>query len=151
MRPRARNILLCAGAFFLFAISHISFAADASETEKIKIISAYCLNGIWNFNVYDGVKDKTSTAVLGRRNAQGIMIEKFDEASMTAIVSTPRGRFKVALQTPTNPVVQTPAESDKKTPQPNQSSASETPQNTSSESDSPAQNISRRDMLKMMK
>ena len=73
------------------------FAESPQSTEKIKIISACCINSKWTFNLYDGVSGKTVSVKQGRRNAQGYQIKSFNEKTQTAVIITPRGTFSITM------------------------------------------------------
>ena len=90
--------IICAVGALFFNVLYAS--ENTIKTEKIKIVSACCLNEKWTFNIYDGVSGKTIPLKLGKSNATGFKIETFDESTKTAIVSTPRGRFKVSMNNP---------------------------------------------------
>ncbi len=87
--------IICAVGALFFNVLYAS--ENTIKTEKIKIVSACCLNGKWTFNIYDGVSGKTIPLKLGKSNATGFKIETFDESTKTAIVSTPRGRFEISM------------------------------------------------------
>lgn len=87
--------IICAVGALFFNVLYAS--ENTIKTEKIKIVSACCLNGKWIFNIYDGVSGKTIPLKLGKSNATGFKIETFDESTKTAIVSTPRGRFEISM------------------------------------------------------
>ncbi len=160
MRPRFILNLL-AGVFFVCAllffpanevcaqnrsVSPAENLAGIQDTQKIKIISAFCIDGKWSFNIYDGVKNKTSLVVLGRRNSDGIIVESFDEPSQTAVVSTPRGRFRIVMQTASSSAAET-EDASKNQPQPEL-------QDSGTEAKPSAKNqkvMTRRDMLNLIK
>ena len=73
------------------------FAESPQQTEKIKIISACCINGKWTFNLYDGVSGKKISLKQGRRHASGYQIKSFDESTQTAVILTPRGTFAITM------------------------------------------------------
>ena len=73
------------------------FAESPQQTEKIKIISACCINGKWTFNLYDGVSGKTISLKQGRRHALGYQIKSFDEKTQTAVVHSPYGTFAITM------------------------------------------------------
>ncbi len=72
-------------------------AESPQQTEKIKIISACCINGKWTFNLYDGVSGKTISLKQGRRHVSGYQIKSFDEKTQTAVILTPRGTFAITM------------------------------------------------------
>lgn len=90
--------IICAVGTLFFNVLYAS--ENTIKTEKIKIVSACCLNGKWTFNIYDGVSGKTIPLKLGKSNATGFKIETFDESTKTAIVSTPRERFEISMNNP---------------------------------------------------
>ena len=73
------------------------FAESPQQTEKIKIISACCINGKWTFNLYDGVSGKTISLKQGRRHASGYQVKSFDESTQTAVVHSPYGTFTITM------------------------------------------------------
>ena len=73
------------------------FAESPRQTEKIKIISACCINGKRTFNLYDGVSGKTISLKQGRRHASGYQIKSFDESTQTAVVHSPYGTFTITM------------------------------------------------------
>ena len=73
------------------------FAESPQQTEKIKIISACCINGKWTFNLYDGVSGKTISLKQGIRHALGYQIKSFDEKTQTAVVVSPYGTFTITM------------------------------------------------------
>ena len=73
------------------------FAESPQQTEKIKIISACCINGKWTFNLYDGVSGKTISLKQGRRHASGYQVKSFDESTQTAVVHSPYGTFAITM------------------------------------------------------
>ena len=73
------------------------FAESPQQTEKIKIISACCINGKWTFNLYDGVSGKTISLKQGRRHASGYQVKSFDEKTQTAVVHSPYGKFTITM------------------------------------------------------
>ena len=98
---RAAMILL------LFALGSLfSITCDAKEpsqkTDKIKIISACCINDRWIFRVFDGLTGETITITPNKKNAKGFAITAYSPATQTAELSTPRGNFIITFdeQTP---------------------------------------------------
>ena len=73
------------------------FAESPQQTEKIKIISACCINGKWTFNLYDGVSGKTISLKQGIRHASGYQVKSFDESTQTAVVHSPYGTFTITM------------------------------------------------------
>ncbi len=161
MRPRVNILNSLAGVFFVcvFSFCEVPFslaqnrispvAADTGgqDTQKIKIISAFCIDGKWSFNIYDGVKNKTSMVALGRRNSDGIVVESFDESSQTALVSTPRGRFRIAMQTAASSNVESSSVQSETPPPP-----PPPPENAAEEQPSvPQKKMTRIQLLNLMK
>ena len=83
-------------AFCVF-VGADGFAESPQQTEKIKIISACCINGKWTFNLYDGVSGKTISLKQGRRHASGYQVKSFDESTQTAVVHSPYGTFTITM------------------------------------------------------
>ena len=73
------------------------FAESPQQTEKIKIISACCINGKWTFNLYDGVSGKKISLKQGRRHASGYQIKSFNQSTQTAVVHSPYGTFTITM------------------------------------------------------
>lgn len=46
-------------------ISPVAADTGVQDTQKIKIISAFCIDGKWSFNIYDGVKIRLLWLRLG--------------------------------------------------------------------------------------
>ena len=98
---RAAKILL------LFALGSLfSITCDAKEppqkTDKIKIVSACCINDRWIFRVFDGLTGETITITPNKKNAKGFAITAYNQTTQTAELSTPRGNFIITFdeQTP---------------------------------------------------
>ena len=83
-------------AFCVF-VGADGFAESPQSTEKIKIISACCINGKWTFNLYDGVSGKTISLKQGRRHASGYQVKSFDESTQIAVVHSPYGTFAITM------------------------------------------------------
>ena len=83
-------------AFCVF-VGADGFAESPQQTEKIKIISACCINGKWIFNLYDGVSGKTISLKQGRRHASGYQVKSFDESTQIAVVLSPYGTFAITM------------------------------------------------------
>ena len=83
-------------AFCVF-VGADGFAESPQQTEKIKIISACCINGKWTFNLYDGVSGKTISLKQGRRHASGYQVKSFDESTQIAVVHSPYGTFAITM------------------------------------------------------
>ena len=96
MRLSNRYFLFLIVAFCVF-VGADGFAESPQQTEKIKIISACCINGKWTFNLYDGVSGKTISLKQGRRHASGYQIKSFDESTQTAVVHSPYGTFTITM------------------------------------------------------
>ena len=82
---------------FCVSIGAEGFAESPQSTEKIKIISACCINNKWTFHLYDGVSGKRLSLKQGRRHALGYQIKSFDEKTQTAVVITPYGTFAITM------------------------------------------------------
>lgn len=105
---RAARMLL------LFALGSLfSITCDAKEppqkTDKIKIVSACCINDRWIFRVFDGLTGETITITPNKKNAKGFAIAAYNPTTQTAELSTPRGNFIITFdeQTPFS-TIQTP-------------------------------------------
>ncbi len=97
---RAAKILL------LFALGSLfSITCDAKElpqkTDKIKIVSACCINDRWIFRVFDGLTGETITITPNKKNAKGFAITAYNQTTQTAELSTPRGNFIITFNEPT--------------------------------------------------
>ncbi len=92
------KVLLGVFAVGVFCFNIVYSADNVGKTAKIKIVSAYCLNDKWNFQIHDAVTGKTLSLKLGKRNLQGYKVESFDQQKQIAVINTPRGRFEVVLQ-----------------------------------------------------
>lgn len=93
---RAAKILL------LFALGSLfSITCDAKEppqkTDKIKIVSACCINDKWIFRVFDGLTGETITITPNKKNAKGFAITAYNQTTQTAELSTPRGNFIITF------------------------------------------------------
>ncbi len=93
---RAAKILL------LFALGSLfSITCDAKEqpqkTDKIKIVSACCINDRWIFRVFDGLTGETITITPNKKNAKGFAITAYNQTTQTAELSTPRGNFIITF------------------------------------------------------
>lgn len=82
----------------VFCLNILNSAESATKTEKIKIVSAYCIDKEWTFRVCDGVSDQTFSLRLGIQNGAGWKLESFDESTLTAFVKTPRGNFEIKMR-----------------------------------------------------
>ena len=109
---RAAKILL------LLALgSLVSITCDAKEppqkTDKIKILSACCINDRWIFRVFDGLTGETITITQNKKNAKGFAIAAYNPTTQTAELFTPRGNFIITFdeQTPFSEVSAPQAES----------------------------------------
>lgn len=109
---RSAKILL------LFALgSLVSITCDAKEppqkTDKIKIVSACCINDRWIFRVFDGLTGETITITQNKKNGKGFAITAYNQKNQTAELSTPRGNFIITFdeQTPFSAIPTPQAES----------------------------------------
>ena len=82
---------------FCVSIGADGFAESPQSTEKIKIISACCINNKWTFHLYDGVSGKRLSLKQGRRHASGYQIKSFNESTQTAVVHSPYGTFTITM------------------------------------------------------
>ena len=96
MRLLEKIIIFLIVAFYA-SMGADSFAYSPQSTEKIKIISACCINNKWTFHLYDGVSGKRLSLKQGRRHALGYQIKSFDEKTQTAVVITPYGTFAITM------------------------------------------------------
>ena len=109
---RAAKILLLLALGSLFSIT-----CDAKEppqkTDKIKIVSACCINDRWIFRVFDGLTGETITITPNKKNAKGFAITAYNQKTQTAELSTPRGNFIITFdeQTPFSAIPSPQAES----------------------------------------
>lgn len=87
-------------AVFAVGFCANAYPIDYIKSEKIKIISAYCLSGEWSFKIFDGVSNNQFTLQLGVGNPKGFLIESFDETTETAKIQTPRGSFLISMNKP---------------------------------------------------
>ena len=93
----SKNILIFLIVAFCVSIGAEGFAYSPQSTEKIKIISACCINNKWTFHLYDGVSGKRLSLKQGRRHASGYQVKSFDEKTQTAVVITPYGTFAITM------------------------------------------------------
>ena len=93
----SKNILMFLIVAFCVSIGADGFAESPQSTEKIKIISACCINNKWTFHLYDGVSGKRLSLKQGRRHALGYQIKSFNEKTQTAVVITPYGTFAITM------------------------------------------------------
>lgn len=93
----SRTISIFLIVAFCVSIGADGFAESPQSTEKIKIISACCINNKWIFNLYDGVSGKTISLKQGRRHASGYQVKSFDEKTQTAVVHSPYGIFTITM------------------------------------------------------
>jgi len=96
MGATLKLLLTVMGAFFILS-SYGEQKVNICETQKIKIVSAFCIDGKWIFNLYDGVRNEFVSVRQERRNARGFFVEYFDIKKQKAIISTPRGKFVISL------------------------------------------------------
>lgn len=102
----------------LFALGSLfSITCGAKEqpqkTDKIKIVSACCINDRWIFRVFDGLTGETITITPNKKNAKGFAITAYNQTTQTAELSTPRGNFIITFdeQTPFSAISTPQAES----------------------------------------
>ena len=83
------------------------------KTDKIKIVSACCINDRWIFRVFDGLTGETITITPNKKNAKGFAITAYNQTTQTAELSTPRGNFIITFdeQSPFSTISTTQAES----------------------------------------
>ena len=93
----SRTISIFLIVAFCVLVGADGFAESPQQTEKIKIISACCINGKWTFNLYDGVSGKTISLKQGRRHASGYQVKSFDESTQIAVVHSPYGTFAITM------------------------------------------------------
>lgn len=111
---RAAKILLLLALGSLFSIT-----CDAKEppqkTDKIKIVSACCINDRWIFRVFDGLTGETITITQNKKNGKGFAITAYNQKAQTAELSTPRGNFIITFdeQTPFSAISTPQAEPSK--------------------------------------
>ena len=96
MRLSKRILMFLIVAFCAF-VGADGFAESPQQTEKIKIISACCINNKWTFHLYDGVSGKRLSLKQGRRNASGYQIKSFNQSTQTAVVHSPYGTFAITM------------------------------------------------------
>lgn len=87
-------------ALFL-ALSLLPFALfgngfwGVGKTDKIRVISAYCIDGRWTVNLYDCVNSRRMCLGIGGRDkVSGLILEEFDADEMRALVRIRDGRFE---------------------------------------------------------
>lgn len=81
-----------------FCFNALCLAEQTAKTEKIKIISACCINNKWTFRIYDGVSGESFSLKLGKQNAKGWKLEDFNTKTQVAHIKTPRGNFEIQMQ-----------------------------------------------------
>lgn len=86
----------------LFALGSLfSITCGAKEqpqkTDKIKIVSACCINDKWIFRVFDGLTGETITITQNKKNGKGFAITAYNQKAQTAELSTPRGNFIITF------------------------------------------------------
>lgn len=98
---RAAKILLLLALGSLFSIT-CGAKEQPQKTDKIKIVSACCINDRWIFRVFDGLTGETITITPNKKNAKGFAITAYNQTTQTAELSTPRGNFIITFdeQTP---------------------------------------------------
>ena len=146
MRLSNRYFLFLIVAFCVF-VGADGFAESPQQTEKIKIISACCINGKWTFNLYDGVSGKTISLKQGRRHASGYQVKSFDEKTQTAVVITPYGTFAITMNE--HKPAENVAEKEAKQTSENTETAQTKPQD--SQSATKTRTISRKQILERIK
>lgn len=134
-------------AFCVF-VGADGFAESPQQTEKIKIISACCINGKWTFNLYDGVSGKTISLKQGRRHASGYQVKSFDESTQIAVVLSPYGTFAITMNEHKANANIT-EEKDKATSENTEAIQTETAENT--QSTAKTKTISRKQILERIK
>lgn len=88
--------------FLLFALgslfSIVCIAKEhAQKTDKIKIVSACCINDRWIFRVFDGLTGETITITPNKKNAKGFAITDYNQTTQTAEILTPSGNFIITF------------------------------------------------------
>ena len=124
------------------------FAESPQQTEKIKIISACCINGKWTFNLYDGVSGKTISLKQGRRHASGYQVKSFDKKTQTAEILTPHGIFTITMNEH-KPAENTIEPTEEKTSENINPAQTGTPENT--QSTKKTKTISRKQILERIR
>ena len=94
---KSHFLIFAAGAFFSAAL-YSNPVSGAGNTEKIKIVSAFCIDGEWSFNIFDGLSGKTFPSKIGIKNGAGMLIQSFDEDTQTALIQTDHGVFNVGMK-----------------------------------------------------
>lgn len=112
---RAAKIMLLFALGSLFSIT-CGAKEQPQKTDKIKIVSACCINDKWIFRVFDGLTGETITITPNKKNAKGFAITAYNQTTQTAELSTPRGNFIITFdeQSPfsTIPTPQTESSKD---------------------------------------
>ena len=109
---RAAKILLLFALGSLFSIT-CGAKEQPQKTDKIKIVSACCINDRWIFRVFDGLTGETITITQNKKNGKGFAITAYNPTNQTAELSTPRGNFIITFdeQTPFSAISTPQAES----------------------------------------
>ncbi|MBO6102764.1 MAG: hypothetical protein J6P03_05875 [Opitutales bacterium] len=139
--------IFAAGALlFAAALAQNAAAQDsAPTTEKLKIVSACCIDNRWIFRVFDGIAGRIVTVEQGRPNSSGFSVENFNTDTDTAGIATPYGYFVISLNTPSANTKQAPQNQNAQrrgAPPPPPEGFGPPP---------PPQNISRRQVLEQIK
>lgn len=93
---RAAKIMLLFALGSLFSIT-CGAKEQPQKTDKIKIVSACCINDKWIFRVFDGLTGETITITPNKKNAKGFAITAYNQTTQTAELSTPRGNFIITF------------------------------------------------------
>lgn len=109
---RAAKIMLLFALGSLFSIP-CGAKEQPQKTDKIKIVSACCINDRWIFRVFDGLTGETITITQNKKNGKGFAITAYNQKTQTAELSTPRGNFIITFdeQTPFSAISTPQAES----------------------------------------
>ena len=93
---RAAKIMLLFALGSLFSIT-CGAKEQPQKTDKIKIVSACCINDKWIFRVFDGLTGETITITQNKKNGKGFAITAYNQKAQTAELSTPRGNFIITF------------------------------------------------------
>ena len=85
---RAAKILLLFALGSLFSIT-CGAKEQPQKTDKIKIVSACCINDRWIFRVFDGLTGETITITPNKKNAKGFAITAYNQTTQTAELTIP--------------------------------------------------------------
>lgn len=94
--PHIRKICVFFCAAFI-SYANQAHAQTPQKTDKIKITSAYNIDGDWIFNLFDRTNQKAIKLFNYQANS-GFRILNFNEETQTATLSTPQGVFILSLQ-----------------------------------------------------